>query len=122
MSNLNNPTRRRVFTGNQTGEGAFANPPPFLEITPTNTVILISRFRPIAKFLYRLFALESRTNSSKKESKINDFVKTMINNRIPQRVIQQVSGHCRLEVLEEYLAVKNEQVRGAAIAPLSRIS
>jgi integrase/recombinase XerD len=46
---------------------------------------------------------------------------TMSNNGIPLRIIQQVSGHRSLEVLEEYLAVKDEQVRGA-IASLSQIS
>lgn len=46
---------------------------------------------------------------------------TMSNNRIPLRVIQQVSGHRSLEVLEEYLAVRDDQVRGA-IASLSCIS
>jgi integrase/recombinase XerD len=37
----------------------------------------------------------------------------MSNNGIPLRIIQEVSGHRSLEVLEEYLAVKDEQVRGA---------
>lgn len=46
---------------------------------------------------------------------------TMSNNGIPLRIIQEVSGHRSLEVLEEYLAVKDEQVRGA-IASLSHIS
>lgn len=46
---------------------------------------------------------------------------TMSNNCIPLRIIQQISGHRSLEVLEEYLAVKDEQVRGA-IASLSQIS
>ena len=46
---------------------------------------------------------------------------TMSNNGIPLRIIQEVSGHRSLEVLEEYLAVKDEQVRGA-IASLSQIS
>ena len=46
---------------------------------------------------------------------------TMSNNRIPLRVIQQVSGHRSLEVLEEYLAVRDDQVLGA-IASLSCIS
>jgi integrase/recombinase XerD len=45
----------------------------------------------------------------------------MSNNGIPLRIIQEVSGHRSLEVLEEYLAVKDEQVRGA-IASLSQIS
>jgi integrase/recombinase XerD len=44
----------------------------------------------------------------------------MSNSRIPLRVIQQVSGHRSLEVLEEYLAVKDEQVHGAS-AFLSQI-
>ena len=46
---------------------------------------------------------------------------TMSNSRIPLRVIQEVSGHRSLDVLEEYLAVKDEQVRGA-IASLAQIS
>jgi integrase/recombinase XerD len=46
---------------------------------------------------------------------------TMSNNGIPLRIIQEASGHRSLEVLEEYLAVKDEQVRGA-IASLSQIS
>ncbi len=46
---------------------------------------------------------------------------TMSNNGIPLRIIQQVSGHRSLEVLEEYLAVRDDQVRGA-IASLSQIS
>jgi integrase/recombinase XerD len=45
----------------------------------------------------------------------------MSNNGIPLRIIQEVSGHRSLEVLEEYLAVKDEQVKGA-IASLSQIS
>ncbi len=45
---------------------------------------------------------------------------TMSNSRIPLRVIQQVSGHRSLEVLEEYLVVKDKQVHGA-IAFLSQI-
>jgi integrase/recombinase XerD len=45
----------------------------------------------------------------------------MSNNGIPLRIIQEVSGHRSLEVLEEYLAVKDEQVKGA-IASLSHIS
>jgi integrase/recombinase XerD len=46
---------------------------------------------------------------------------TMSNNGIPLRIIQEVSGHRSLEVLEEYLAVRDDQVRGA-IASLSQIS
>jgi integrase/recombinase XerD len=46
---------------------------------------------------------------------------TLSNNGIPLRIIQEVSGHRSLEVLEQYLAVKDEQVRGA-IASLSHIS
>ena len=46
---------------------------------------------------------------------------TMSNNGIPLRIIQEVSGHRSLEILEQYLAVKDEQVRGA-IASLSHIS
>ncbi len=46
---------------------------------------------------------------------------TMSNNGIPLRIIQEVSGHRSLEVLEQYLDVKDEQVKGA-IASLSHIS
>lgn len=46
---------------------------------------------------------------------------TMSNQGIPLRIIQAVSGHRSLEVLEEYLEVKDEQVRGA-IASLSQVS
>ena len=46
---------------------------------------------------------------------------TMSNSGQPLRIIQEVSGHRSLEVLEEYLAVGDEQVRGA-IASLSQIS
>lgn len=46
---------------------------------------------------------------------------TMSNNGIPLRIIQEISGHQSLEVLEEYLAVRDEQVKGA-IASLSHIS
>lgn len=46
---------------------------------------------------------------------------TMSNSGHPLRIIQEVSGHRSLEVLEEYLAVKDEQIRGA-IASLSQIS
>jgi len=46
---------------------------------------------------------------------------TMNNSGIPLRIIQAVSGHRSLEVLEEYLAVGDEQVRGA-IAALSQLS
>ena len=46
---------------------------------------------------------------------------TMSNSGQPLRIIQEVSGHRSLEVLEEYLAVKDEQVKGA-IASLSQIS
>ena len=46
---------------------------------------------------------------------------TMSNNGIPLRIIQEVSGHRSLEVLEEYLAVRDDQVRGE-IASLSQIS
>jgi integrase/recombinase XerD len=46
---------------------------------------------------------------------------TMSNSGHPLRIIQEVSGHRSLDVLEEYLAVKDEQVRGA-IASLSQIS
>ncbi len=46
---------------------------------------------------------------------------TMNNDGIPLRIIQAVSGHRSLEVLEEYLAVSDDQVRGA-IASLSQIS
>lgn len=46
---------------------------------------------------------------------------TMSNNGIPLRIIQAVSGYRSLEVLEEYLEVKDEQVRGA-IASLSQVS
>jgi integrase/recombinase XerD len=46
---------------------------------------------------------------------------TMSDNGIPLCIIQEVSGHRSLEVLEEYLVVKDEQVRGV-IASLSQIS
>lgn len=46
---------------------------------------------------------------------------TMNNSGIPLRIIQAVSGHRSLEVLEEYLAVGDEQVRGA-ITALSQLS
>ena len=45
----------------------------------------------------------------------------MSNSGVPLRIIQAVSGHRSLEVLEEYLAVGDEQVRGA-IAALSQLS
>ena len=45
----------------------------------------------------------------------------MSNSGVPLRIIQAVSGHRSLEVLEEYLAVGDEQVRGA-IAALSQVS
>ena len=46
---------------------------------------------------------------------------TMNNSGIPLRIIQAVSGHRSLEVLEEYLAVGDEQVRGA-ITCLAQLS
>ena len=46
---------------------------------------------------------------------------TMNNSGVPLRIIQAVSGHRSLEVLEEYLAVGDEQVRGA-IAALAQLS
>lgn len=46
---------------------------------------------------------------------------TMSNNGIPLRIIQEVSGHRSLEVLEQYLAVRGEQVKGA-IASLAQLS
>ncbi|NES00745.1 MAG: site-specific integrase [Symploca sp. SIO1B1] len=46
---------------------------------------------------------------------------TMHNSRVPLRTIQRVSGHRSLGTLEEYLAVSDEQVRGA-ISSLSQIS
>jgi translation initiation factor IF-2 len=46
---------------------------------------------------------------------------TWLQERYLYPIIQSVSGHRSLEVLEEYLAVKDEQVRGA-IATLSQIS
>jgi len=46
---------------------------------------------------------------------------TMHNNRVPLRIIQRVSGHRSLATLEEYLAVSDEQVKGA-ISSLSQIS
>jgi len=45
----------------------------------------------------------------------------MSNSGVPLRIIQAVSGHRSLEVLEEYLAVGDEQVRGA-IACLAQVS
>lgn len=45
----------------------------------------------------------------------------MSNSGVPLRIIQAVSGHRSLEVLEEYLAVGDEQVRGA-IASLAQVS
>lgn len=45
----------------------------------------------------------------------------MSNSGVPLQIIQAVSGHRSLEVLEEYLAVGDEQVRGA-IAALSQVS
>ncbi|NEP56385.1 MAG: site-specific integrase [Symploca sp. SIO2G7] len=46
---------------------------------------------------------------------------TMHNNRVPLRIIQRVSGHRSLATLEEYLAVSDDQVKGA-ISSLSQIS
>jgi integrase/recombinase XerD len=45
----------------------------------------------------------------------------MSNAGIPLRVIQKISGHHSLEVLQEYLEVSPEQVRGAA-SSLSMLS
>ena len=45
----------------------------------------------------------------------------MSDERIPLRVIQEVSGHRTLDELQKYLEVKPEQVRGA-IAALSMLS
>ncbi len=45
----------------------------------------------------------------------------MSNSGVPLRIIQAVSGHNSIEVLEEYLDVGDEQVRGA-IATLSQVS
>ncbi|MEP0878952.1 site-specific integrase [Funiculus sociatus GB2-M2] len=45
----------------------------------------------------------------------------MSNSGVPLRIIQAVSGHRSLEVLEEYLAVGDEQVKGA-IAVLAQLS
>ena len=46
---------------------------------------------------------------------------TLSNSGVPLRIIQTVSGHRSLEVLEEYLSVSDEQVRGA-ITALSQLS
>jgi integrase/recombinase XerD len=46
---------------------------------------------------------------------------TMHNSCVPLRIIQRVSGHRSLATLEEYLAVTDEQVKGA-ISSLSQIS
>ncbi|MBP0011243.1 MULTISPECIES: site-specific integrase [unclassified Roseofilum] len=46
---------------------------------------------------------------------------TMHNSRVPLRIIQQISGHHSLAKLEEYLAVTDEQVKGA-ISSLSHLS
>ncbi len=45
----------------------------------------------------------------------------MSNEGIPLRIIQEVSGHRSLEVLQKYLEVKPEQVRGA-VSALSMLS
>jgi integrase/recombinase XerD len=37
----------------------------------------------------------------------------MSNNGVPLRIIQEVSGHKSLDILEKYLEVRPEQVRGA---------
>ncbi|MEM8715238.1 MAG: tyrosine-type recombinase/integrase [Cyanobacteria bacterium P01_G01_bin.4] len=46
---------------------------------------------------------------------------TMHNSHVPLRIIQRVSGHRSLATLEEYLAVSDEQVKGA-ISSLSHLS
>ncbi|MBP0012443.1 MAG: site-specific integrase [Roseofilum sp. SBFL] len=46
---------------------------------------------------------------------------TMHNSRVPLRIIQQISGHHSLATLEEYLAVSDEQLKGA-ISSLSHLS
>ena len=46
---------------------------------------------------------------------------TMHNARVPLRIIQRISGHRSLATLEEYLAVSDEQVKGA-ISSLSHLS
>ena len=45
----------------------------------------------------------------------------MSNEGIPLRIIQEISGHRSLEVLQKYLEVKPEQVRGA-VSALSMLS
>ena len=76
----------------------------------------MSAYRIIRESVDRIGILGASTQSLRRTA-----LTTMSNNGIPLRIIQEVSGHRSLEVLEEYLAVKDEQVRGA-IASLSHIS
>lgn len=46
---------------------------------------------------------------------------TMSNNRIPLRVIQEISGHHSLDELQKYLEVTDEQLKGA-VAGLTMLS